>query len=37
LDASGNVWVAGDSNYVIELIGASAPVKTPVIEQPKRP
>jgi len=32
------VWVANAlSNSVIELIGAAAPVKTPLIETPKGP
>jgi len=38
IDSAGDVWVANAlSNSVIELIGAAAPVKTPLIETPKGP
>ena len=30
IDASGNVWVAMANNYVIEMVGAAAPVVTPL-------
>ncbi|MDB5974742.1 MAG: repeat containing protein [Nevskia sp.] len=38
VDASGNVWVAGSfGNNVVEVVGAAAPVKTPLIGQPRLP
>ena len=38
IDASGNVWVAGGfGNNVVEVVGAAAPVKTPLIGQPVQP
>jgi hypothetical protein len=34
IDGSGNVWVTGFSNTtLIELVGAAAPVSTPVLAQ----
>ena len=38
IDASGNVWVAGGfGNNVVEVVGAAAPVKTPLVGQPAQP
>jgi hypothetical protein len=38
IDSSGNVWVANTGNASItELVGAAAPVKTPLIGPPQLP
>ena len=32
VDSAGNVWISSNSNFISELVGAAAPVETPLVQ-----